>query len=82
MPEILITIIIGAIVGWLADAIVNSDNGSLLLDILVGIVGGYIGHRLFGSMLNLTSNGLVNHIITATAGAVILSLIIKVIRRR
>lgn len=81
MPHILVIIIIGAIAGWIAGALVDADNGSILLDILIGIVGGYIGYRLFGTKLNLTDNVYVNEVITATAGAAILALIIKLIRR-
>ena len=82
MPHILIIIIVGAVAGWLAGALVNMDSDSLLLDILIGIIGGYIGYKLFGSRLNITSSTLINEIITATAGAAILCLIIKLIRRR
>jgi len=81
MQEILIICLIGAIAGWIAGAIVDSDIGSFLLDILIGIVGGYIGYRLFGSRLNITDNLWVNKVITATAGATILALIIKLARR-
>ena len=82
MMEILIICVIGAIVGWLAGVIVNSDSNSLLLDIIIGIVGGYIGYRLFGHKLSITSSPLINTIITATAGAAILAFVIKIIRRR
>lgn len=81
MKEILIICLIGAIAGWIAGAIVNSDSGSFLLDILIGIIGGYIGYRLFGSRLNITDNIWINKIITASAGATILALIIKLARR-
>ena len=81
MQEILIICLIGAIAGWIAGAIVNSETDSILVDIIIGIVGGYIGYRLFGSQLSLTSNIWINKIITATAGAVILALIIKLLRR-
>ena len=81
MQEILIICLIGAIAGWLAGAIVGSVGGSFLLDILIGIVGGYIGYRLFGDKLNITENIWVNKVITATAGAVILALIIMLIRK-
>lgn len=80
MQEILIICLIGGIAGWIAGAIVNSDSGSLLLDILIGIVGGYLGYRLFGHKLNITGNIWVNQVITATAGATILALIIKLFR--
>ena len=81
MPHLLIILLIGAIAGWIAGALVDADNGSFLLDILIGIVGGYIGYRLFGNMLNITENRFVNEVITSTAGAVILAVVIKLIRR-
>jgi uncharacterized membrane protein YeaQ/YmgE (transglycosylase-associated protein family) len=81
MQEILIICLIGAIAGWIAAMLVDYDSGSFLVDILIGIVGGYIGYRLFGYKLNITDNIWVNKVITATAGAVILALIIKLARR-
>ena len=81
MEEILVICLIGAIAGWLAGALINFESGSILLDILIGIVGGYIGYRLFGSKLSITDNKWINIVITSTAGAAILGLIIKVARR-
>lgn len=81
MEEILIICIIGAVAGWIAGAIVNMDSGSILLDIFMGIIGGYIGYRLFGSELNVTGNLWVNKAITATAGATILALLLKLVRK-
>jgi uncharacterized membrane protein YeaQ/YmgE (transglycosylase-associated protein family) len=81
MQEILIICLIGAIAGWIAGALIDFDSGSILLDILIGIVGGFIGYSLFGAKLYITGNIWVNKVITATAGAVILGLIIKLVRR-
>ena len=81
MPHILIFLLVGAIAGWIAGALVDAENSSFLLDILIGIVGGYIGYRLFGSRLNITSSPFINAIITSTAGAAILALVIKLLRR-
>jgi uncharacterized membrane protein YeaQ/YmgE (transglycosylase-associated protein family) len=81
MMEILIICLIGAIAGAIAGAIVNSDSGSLLLDIVIGIVGGYLGYRLFGHKLDITGNIWINKVLTATAGAVILALAVKLLRR-
>ncbi len=77
----LVTIIVGAIAGWLAGTLVQFDDSSLLLDIIIGIVGGWLGYKLFGHMLNVTGSPLINHIITATAGAAILAIGIKLIRK-
>lgn len=80
MQEILIICLIGAIAGWIAGAIVNSESGSFLLDIFIGILGGYVGYKLFGNVLSITENIWVNRVITATAGATILALIWKLLR--
>ena len=81
MPHWLIILIVGAVAGWLAGSIVRSENNSFLLDILIGIVGGWIGYRLFGHKLNITDVRIINEIITATAGAILLALCIKIIRK-
>jgi uncharacterized membrane protein YeaQ/YmgE (transglycosylase-associated protein family) len=81
MQELLIICLIGAIAGWIAGALVNVETGSLLLDILMGIIGGYLGYKLFGNRLNITSNHWVNLIITSTVGASILAIGIKLLRQ-
>ncbi|EKD89498.1 MAG: hypothetical protein ACD_34C00015G0001, partial [uncultured bacterium] len=46
--NILIWIIVGAIAGFLADAVIKGINLGLIGKILVGIVGGLLGGWLFG----------------------------------
>jgi uncharacterized membrane protein YeaQ/YmgE (transglycosylase-associated protein family) len=79
--DILIILLIGALAGWIAGSLVQSENDSFLLDILIGIVGGWIGYKLFGHQLNITTSRFINQVITATAGAAILALGIKIIRK-
>lgn len=75
-------LIIGALAGWIASIIMktNAQQG-LLLDIIVGIVGAFIGGyvvRFFG--VDPDAN-LIISLITAVVGAVILLAIIKAVRR-
>jgi uncharacterized membrane protein YeaQ/YmgE (transglycosylase-associated protein family) len=77
----LVVLIVGAIAGWLAGSIVKLENSSFLVDILIGIVGGWLGYKLFGHQLNITSSRIVNEVITATAGASILAFGIKLTRK-
>lgn len=81
MPHILVILIIGAIAGWISGSLVKDDSRGLFLDIFIGIVGGWLGYRLFGHKLSITDSRLVNETITAVAGATILSVILKIIRR-
>ncbi len=52
--DILVTIVVGAISGWLAGFIMNTKGG-LLRNIILGIIGGLVGNFLFG-LLNININ--------------------------
>ena len=80
IESLLVFILIGAIAGWLAGLIVKGFGFGLLGNILIGIVGAFLGGWLLG-MLGFFPAGIVGEIITATIGAVVLLLIIRVVRR-
>ncbi|MEQ9036900.1 MAG: GlsB/YeaQ/YmgE family stress response membrane protein [Silicimonas sp.] len=63
-------LIIGGIAGWLASTFMNKEQG-ILMNIIVGIVGAYVGGFL-GNVVGLDATGFVGSIIMATIGAVIL----------
>ena len=73
-------LIIGGLAGWLASTFMNKDQG-LLMNIVVGIVGAYIGGFL-GSAVGITANGFVGSLIIATVGAVILLWVVGKLRSR
>ncbi|MDO5610205.1 MAG: GlsB/YeaQ/YmgE family stress response membrane protein [Pseudomonadota bacterium] len=77
---IIIWLIVGGIVGWLASIIMKRDGQQgIILNVVVGIVGAMISGWLFG--------GGINQVITVTTflysllGAVILLLIVNLITR-
>ena len=79
--NILIILLVGALVGWVAGMIMRSGGG-LIFDIVVGIVGALIAGFLFGggaSILNAPLN--LMSILYSLLGAVILLAIVKVVRR-
>jgi uncharacterized membrane protein YeaQ/YmgE (transglycosylase-associated protein family) len=49
---ILISIIVGGIIGWLASLIMGTGH-SILINIIVGIVGSALGSWLFGDVLKI-----------------------------
>jgi uncharacterized membrane protein YeaQ/YmgE (transglycosylase-associated protein family) len=75
--SLLITLFIGAVAGLLASYFTPGRGFGLLISVVLGIVGGWLGNMLFGSFLHLTSNPLINQIICATAGAMILVVVIN-----
>jgi len=61
---ILYSILVGAVAGFLADLVFK--RFSLIVQILLGILGGFVGGYLFGR-----DGGLIEQILTAFVGAVI-----------
>ena len=78
---ILAWIIIGAIAGWLGGALIRGGGFGLIGDVAVGIVGAFIGGWLAGVLGISIGGGFIASIVTATAGAIILLLILRMIKR-
>ena len=81
MVTILLILLVGALVGWLAGMIMKSGGG-IVFDIIVGIVGALIAGFLFGgggSILNAPLS--IEAILYSLIGAIILLAIVKLLRR-
>lgn len=78
--ELLWFILIGLIAGWLASAIVGGGFG-LVGDIVVGIVGAFLGGFLFRSLGISAGGGMLGSIIVATVGAIVLLLVLRLFNR-
>ena len=74
-------LIIGAVAGWLAGKVVGGGGFGLLGDIVVGIIGAFAGGWLAGLLHIHIGSGFIASILTATAGAVVLILLFRLIRR-
>ena len=82
MEGLLVSLVIGAIAGWLAGQIVKGGGYGLIGDIIVGIIGGFIGSWLWGVLHFPPIGGFwINAIVTSTAGAVILLFILRLFKR-
>jgi uncharacterized membrane protein YeaQ/YmgE (transglycosylase-associated protein family) len=78
---LLIWLVVGAVAGWLAGVIVKGGGFGLLGDIVVGIVGAFIGGWLLPKLGVHIATGLVGVIAAATVGAVVLLLVLRLVRR-
>ncbi len=68
---LILTVIIWAVIGWLAGQIMRGGGYGVLGDILLGLVGGLVGGLVF-NLLNLNvGGGLIGTIIVGVVGSVI-----------
>jgi len=74
---ILITLIVGGIVGWLASVFMKTNRQmGVLANIVVGIVGSILGSWLFG-LLGLLAYGSLGRLIVSVVGAMLLIAILR-----
>jgi uncharacterized membrane protein YeaQ/YmgE (transglycosylase-associated protein family) len=71
-------LIIGILAGYIAEKVTSSDHG-LLTNLLVGIVGSFVGGTL-ANVLNVEFYGWLYNLIVATIGAILLLWIWQSIR--
>ena len=79
--SIIAWLIIGAIAGWLAGTFVKGGGFGLIGDIVVGIIGAFVGGWLAGVFHVHIGGGWISTILTAAAGAVVLLIILRAVRR-
>ena len=81
LETFLLWLAVGLIAGWLASVVVGGGFG-VVGDIVVGIVGAFIGGFVFRSFhLGPVFGGLAGTIFVAFIGAVILLLLLRLINR-
>lgn len=78
--SIIIFLAIGAAAGWLAGRILKGSDFGLVLNIVIGVIGAFVGGFLF-SILGLSSTGIIGSVISATCGAIVLLFVIGYIKK-
>ena len=74
-------LLIGLAAGWLAGQITKGKSYGLVNDLIVGVVGAFLGGILF-SLLGLSASNLIGSLITATVGAIVFLYLLRTIGKR
>lgn len=82
--SILAWIVIGIIAGLLAKSVVPGEGpGGLAGDLIIGVIGAFIGGWVFNEFGNQGVSGLnLYSILVATVGAILLLALMRLVRRR
>ena len=79
------TLVIGALAGWIAEKVMKTNNG-LIMNIIVGIIGSYIGAFLANALgINLGEvfqGWFWGNLIVAAVGAIVLLWVVRLVRSR
>jgi len=80
--SLIVILVIGLIAGWLAGQIMKGGGFGLVGDLVVGIIGAFIGGWLWG-LLHLPMLGAwwITAIVSAVIGACILLYVVRLIKR-
>jgi uncharacterized membrane protein YeaQ/YmgE (transglycosylase-associated protein family) len=80
--SLLVVIFVGLVAGWLAGQIMQGAGFGLIGDLVIGVIGAFVGDWLLPRLGIQLGVGIVSAIINATVGAIVLLLIIRLVRGR
>ncbi len=79
--HLLYAIFVGAIAGWLAGKIMKGGGYGLLVNIILGIVGGLVGNWLLPKVGIYLTGGIVGDIINGLIGAIVILFLARLLKR-
>lgn len=78
--NLLVILFVGLVAGWLAGQIVRGTGFGIIGDILIGIIGAFIGSWILPRVGIHLGAGMISAIINATIGAVLLLFVVRLLR--
>lgn len=73
-------IIVGIIAGFLAGKILRGKGYGLLGNLIIGLIGSFVGELLFNA-LNLSASGTLGSILMSTVGAVAFLFLMQLLKK-
>ena len=74
-------LVVGLVAGWLAGVLVKGGGFGVIGDLVVGVIGAFLGGWLFSTLGASAGGGLLGSLIVATIGAVVLLFIVRLVKR-
>src|SRR5947209_11229299 len=79
--SLIVILLVGVVAGWLGGQIVRGTGFGVVGDLIVGIVGAFIGDWLLPRLGIQLGIAMAAAIISATGGAIVLLLVVRFVRR-
>lgn len=86
MVNFIVWLVLGGIIGWLASMVMRTDGQSVLLNVVVGVIGAFLGgwllSPLFGGTASINQGDFsIPGLIVSFLGALILLAIVNLFRK-
>ena len=78
----LYSIIIGGIAGWLAGQIMKGGGYGVFTNIVLGIIGGFVGSWLFNKLGIHILSGITGDLVEGIAGAIVILFVAGLIKKK
>ncbi len=81
------TLIVGGLSGWIAGLVVKGRGSGILVNIVLGIIGAFIGRYLFqaintgNAVMGIPANSFTMDLITGVVGATVILLVARILSR-
>jgi uncharacterized membrane protein YeaQ/YmgE (transglycosylase-associated protein family) len=78
--SLLVILLVGLVAGWLAGQIMRGGGFGVLGDLVIGVIGAFIGDWLLPQLGIHLGTGMIGAIIDATIGALLLLFVLRLLR--
>jgi uncharacterized membrane protein YeaQ/YmgE (transglycosylase-associated protein family) len=78
--NLILFLVVGLVAGWLAGKIMKGAGFGLVGDLIVGVIGAFIGVWLFG-LLGISAGGILGLLVASLVGALVLLYVIRMVKR-
>jgi uncharacterized membrane protein YeaQ/YmgE (transglycosylase-associated protein family) len=78
--HLLLFLVIGIVAGFLAGKIMKGAGYGLVGDLIVGVIGAFIGVWVFG-LLGIAAEGIIGLLVAAVVGALLLLFVVRLIKK-
>ena len=79
--NLIVFLVVGVAAGWLAGKIMKGSGFGLVGDLVVGVIGAFIGVWLFG-VLGISAGGFLGLLVAAIVGALLLLYVLRLVKKR
>lgn len=73
-------LVVGLVAGWLAGKLTRGKGFGVIGDVVVGVIGAFVGGFLF-RLVGLSAHGTIGSIIVATIGAMVLVFVVRTLKK-